>query len=362
MPTLHDICENILRATTATRETLDVALHKLAQAPITAQPGGGWIIQEDPPVYIDALYNCNGDEIDCLSSSVLCSHALAAMITDKLQGDVMPGTQHNTAVGTRSIRAIIDDLSRPLPASCIGKKPVKNKRTGQIVELDFIHWQHAVRLLDAHAPGWTGTVTHLAQIAGKVALIYRITIPCAEGEVAREATGYEDETDVDYGDPFSNAEAMAFKRAAAKFGVALYLYDKDTTGASLSQYLGGTQAASPEKPAVPLMTPQAAPVASAPHETVAATLAVATEIRTSVRQRDGQKFYYVMSDDLPKPLREKGLPVWPDQLTGWGIDPEDPKNINGWGIEWHEYTDKQGVVRQRVDNLLDPDDGDDIPF
>jgi hypothetical protein len=29
-----------------------------------------------------------------------------------------------------------------------------------------------------------------------------------------------------YGDPSSNAEAMALKRAAAKFGLGLYLYQK----------------------------------------------------------------------------------------------------------------------------------------
>ena len=32
-----------------------------------------------------------------------------------------------------------------------------------------------------------------------------------------------------YGDSTSNAEAMAFKRAAAKFGVGIWLYDKDSS-------------------------------------------------------------------------------------------------------------------------------------
>jgi hypothetical protein len=54
----------------------------------------------------------------------------------------------------------------------------------------------------------------------------RITIPCLEGAVWREATGTEDEELRGYGDPSSNAEAMALKRAAAKFGLGLYLYQK----------------------------------------------------------------------------------------------------------------------------------------
>jgi hypothetical protein len=49
----------------------------------------------------------------------------------------------------------------------------------------------------------------------------RISIPCIEGIISREATGTEDEELKGYGDPSSNAEAMALKRAAAKFGLGL---------------------------------------------------------------------------------------------------------------------------------------------
>jgi hypothetical protein len=51
----------------------------------------------------------------------------------------------------------------------------------------------------------------------------RITIPSLEGAVWREATGTEDEELKGSGDPSSNAEAMALKRAAAKFGLGIYL-------------------------------------------------------------------------------------------------------------------------------------------
>jgi len=52
----------------------------------------------------------------------------------------------------------------------------------------------------------------------------RVSIPCLEGVVWREATGTEDGELRGYGDPSSNAEAMALKRAASKFGLGLYLY------------------------------------------------------------------------------------------------------------------------------------------
>jgi len=57
----------------------------------------------------------------------------------------------------------------------------------------------------------------------------------SEGIVYREATGSEelktttrdDEIkEIAYGDPSSNAESMAFRRSAARFGLGLYLYDK----------------------------------------------------------------------------------------------------------------------------------------
>ena len=57
-------------------------------------------------------------------------------------------------------------------------------------------------------------------------LIGRLSIPTAEGIIYCEATGTNSLKDTAYGDASSNAESMAFRRAAAKFGLALYLYDK----------------------------------------------------------------------------------------------------------------------------------------
>jgi hypothetical protein len=83
-----------------------------------------------------------------------------------------------------------------------------------------------VKFLDLYAPGWSYEIRHLAGIGGKLVIVSRISIPCLEGVVYREATGQEDE-DVDrYGDPASNAESKSLRRAAAKFGLGLGLYDR----------------------------------------------------------------------------------------------------------------------------------------
>lgn len=122
----------------------------------------------------------------------------------------------------RSITEIIADLSKPRP------EYVQTKTKGGAT-LKFIAWHNVVRILDECAPGWHSEVKQVLNQADLIAVIMRICIPCAEGLVWREAIGNEtdDTEDVKYGDPFSNAQAMAFKRTAAMFGVGLYLYQKD---------------------------------------------------------------------------------------------------------------------------------------
>ncbi len=69
-------------------------------------------------------------------------------------------------------------------------------------------------------------VKSVALVGSLVTVIASISIPCSEGVVTREATGCEDSDAKGYGDACSNAEAMALKRAAAKFGLGLHLYQK----------------------------------------------------------------------------------------------------------------------------------------
>ena len=124
--------------------------------------------------------------------------------------------------GPRSIRDIVADLSRPLAARWLKTKPA-SKNGGSIT---FIEWHTAVKFLDHHAPGWSYHVKSVALVGNLITVIASISIPCLEGVVTREATGCEDVQTTGYGDACSNAEAMALKRAAAKFGLGLHLYQK----------------------------------------------------------------------------------------------------------------------------------------
>jgi hypothetical protein len=123
-------------------------------------------------------------------------------------------------VGERKLEAIISDLSKPIPDRLLNEKKVG----GQTIV--FISWYTAVKFLDLYAPGWSYEIPKIVEAGGKLIVTARINIPHAEGITYREATGQEDEDVKGWGDSSSNAESMALRRAAAKFGLGLSLYER----------------------------------------------------------------------------------------------------------------------------------------
>jgi hypothetical protein len=128
--------------------------------------------------------------------------------------------QIETGSELRSIREIIKDLSKP-----IAQKHLRKRRQGG-KEITYLAWHDATKYLDHYAAGWCYEVKDIHSIGGKLIMVVRLLIPCVEGLVFREATGQEDETLDAYGDSSSNAESMALRRAAAKFGLGIGLYDQ----------------------------------------------------------------------------------------------------------------------------------------
>ncbi len=120
----------------------------------------------------------------------------------------------------RSIRDIVADLTKP-----VAKRHLRKRKQGG-KEIAYIAWHDAIKYLDHFAPGWNYEVREINSIGGKLILTVRLSVLCAEGVVYREATGQEDEDKDSYGDSSSNAESMALRRAASKFGLGLYLYDQ----------------------------------------------------------------------------------------------------------------------------------------
>ncbi len=122
--------------------------------------------------------------------------------------------------GLRSIRDIVKDLSKP-----VAKRHLRTRKQGG-QQIQYISWYDAIKYLDHYAPGWCYEICRIDAIGGKLILTIRLSVPCLEGVVYREATGQEDEAHDKFGDSSSNAESMALRRAAAKFGLGLSLYEK----------------------------------------------------------------------------------------------------------------------------------------
>ena len=128
---------------------------------------------------------------------------------------------NETKTDLRSIREIVKDLSKP-----IAQKHLRKRRQGG-KEIIYLAWHDAVKYLDHFAPGWCYEIRSIDSVGGKLILTIRLSIMCAEGIVYREATGQEDENTDSWGDSSSNAESMALRRACAKFGLGLSLYDQN---------------------------------------------------------------------------------------------------------------------------------------
>lgn len=131
-----------------------------------------------------------------------------------------PPAPSKFAPGERPLNDIIADLRKPIYAKHLGHK----KQGG--TDITYLPWYNAVRYLDLYAPGWSYRIVSVNQIGALCAVVAEVSIVASDGIVVRQATGCEDDNKAGYGDPTSNAESMALRRAAAKFGLGLYLYDK----------------------------------------------------------------------------------------------------------------------------------------
>ncbi len=130
-------------------------------------------------------------------------------------------SENSSKFELRSIRDIVADLTKP-----VAQRHLRTRRQGGR-DIKYIAWHDAIKYLDHYAGGWSYEIRSIESIGGKLILIVRLSIPCLEGIVYREATGQEDEELDSYGNSSSNSESMALRRAASKFGLGLYLYDQN---------------------------------------------------------------------------------------------------------------------------------------
>lgn len=168
--------------------------------------------------------------------------------------DIIPN-EINTE-GLPSISEIVKLLSRPMARRHLEKR----KQGGK--EIYYVAWYQYIKYLDLYAKGWMYEIIKIESVAGQLIMCVRLSIPCAEGIISREATGIADEGEEGYGDTASNAEAKALKRACAKFGLGLYLYDESSTlhpankNFSATAYDLAVKGQTPETPKMPSEQPK----------------------------------------------------------------------------------------------------------
>ncbi|XP_004290272.1 PREDICTED: uncharacterized protein LOC101314142 isoform 1 [Fragaria vesca subsp. vesca] len=106
----------------------------------------------------------------------------------------------------------------------------QNKFSASVIVVLYLYYRHIVnRIMNLHAPEWSGEVRSITYSADakSVSVVYRVTLYGTDAEIFRESIGTASVDDTSYGDPVQKAEAMAFRRACARFGLGLHLYHED---------------------------------------------------------------------------------------------------------------------------------------
>ena len=131
-------------------------------------------------------------------------------------------------LGEWGIKQIEQALARKIPAHLLKTLPD--------IGVKYIPWYECTRILNKYSIGWEWEITDTQLSSDRIFITGRLTIPTADGRISRCATGTSElkrtnkegeSVEIAFGDPSSNAEAQAFKRACARFSLGLYLYSQN---------------------------------------------------------------------------------------------------------------------------------------
>ena len=120
-----------------------------------------------------------------------------------------------------NIAQIISNLKQPIPPKLISQKQIKGNT------IDFISWFDYCDLLDERVGIWEWSIVTMTSTDNRLFITGRLTIHGDDRSLSQMATGTEILNCSSYGDPSSNSEAMALRRACAKFGLARDLWRKE---------------------------------------------------------------------------------------------------------------------------------------
>jgi len=118
---------------------------------------------------------------------------------------------------------MLEVLRKPIERNRISFKTLKGNR------IEYISWYDLLDIIEERIglDAYSWEIRDVQQVGNYLTLIGTLTLYGEDTRLTREATGIEPLDTSPYGDPSSNAEAMAMRRAAAKFGLGRDLWRKD---------------------------------------------------------------------------------------------------------------------------------------
>lgn len=91
--------------------------------------------------------------------------------------------------------------------------------------LDYVPWYLIAKHLHHRAPGWCWKVRSIQEVGGSVVVHGTLLVPTAEGTLRFDAVASESLKGSSHAPPAEVAESACLRRAAAKSGLAIDLYD-----------------------------------------------------------------------------------------------------------------------------------------
>lgn len=122
----------------------------------------------------------------------------------------------------RPLADILADFARPIPREYLAFKPKKSKDHPGYVNFSVaLTWKGTVKLMNQFCPAWSFVIPHGFQVIGDwVATTARVSIPTADaGVIVREMSASVPMAGEGFGDPVTQAQHKAVRKALAYFGL-----------------------------------------------------------------------------------------------------------------------------------------------
>jgi len=119
----------------------------------------------------------------------------------------------------RTVVETLAELGRP-----VDHRHVRQLRKGGTT-LDYLPWHTVAKHLTHRCPGWTWVVRSVQELGGSLVVHGSLVVPTSEGSLRFDAVASEPLKGGSQAPPAEVAESAALRRAAAKAGLALSLYE-----------------------------------------------------------------------------------------------------------------------------------------